>query len=145
MKKVREIILLVLLFIFSCQWGVLPATADTLTDRIVLGGATLSKAPLDVKAPEPGFVAARYGFSVAKDFVPYMGTGLAYTYQSDLKSGDITRIKAGVAAQVGFNYLLGDNVSLKLDYNYLAVSPDAPRGDSKPNPQSLGIGLHLKF
>ncbi len=144
MGQARRIIVFALLFVLSFAGGN-PAIADQLPEQIVLGGETLSKAPLDIKAPEPGFVTAKYGFKIAKDFVPYMGTGLAYTYQADSKSGDITRIKTGVAAQVGFNYLLGENLSLKLDYNYLTVSPDVLRGDPKPSPQSLGIGLHLKF
>ncbi|HEY5523419.1 MAG TPA: OmpW family outer membrane protein, partial [Desulfuromonadaceae bacterium] len=99
----------------------------------------------DVKAPEPGAVTAKYGFKIAKDFMPYMGTGLAYTYQPDIKSGDITRLKTGVAAQFGFSYLLGTNSTLNLDYKYLSVSPEQQRGDSKTTPQSLGIGLDIKF
>jgi outer membrane protein W len=105
----------------------------------------LTAAPPDAKAPEPGVVTAKYGFKIAKDFMPYMGTGLAFTYQPDIKTGDITRLKTGVAAQFGFNFLLGENSTLKMDYKYLSVSPDQPRGDSGPAPQSLGIGLDIKF
>ena len=74
-----------------------------------------------------------------------MGTGLAYTYQPDVRYGDITKFKAGVAAQFGFNYLIDTNSTLKLDYKYLSISPDLPRGDSKSPPQSVGIGLDIKF
>jgi outer membrane protein W len=121
-----------------------PACADELYQRFSLGGGRLTTAPTDAKAPEPGVVTARYGFSISKDFVSYMGTGLAYTYQPDMKSGDMTRLRTGVAAQFGFNYLLGTNSTLKLDYKYLAVSPELPRGDTR-TPQSLGIGLDIKF
>jgi outer membrane protein W len=110
-----------------------------------LGSGGLTAAPVDPKAPEPGVVTAKYGFNIAKDFIPYMGTGLAYTYQPDTRTGDITKFKTGVAAQFGFNYLLGTNSTLKLDYKYLAVSPDQARGDTKTPPQSLGIGLDIKF
>lgn len=105
----------------------------------------MTAAPTDAKAPEPGVVTARYGFRIAKDFVSYMGTGLAYTYQPDMKSGDVTRLRTGVAAQFGFNFLLGTNSTLKLDYKYLTVSPELPRGDTRTPPQSLGIGLDIRF
>lgn len=122
-----------------------PGSAEELFKQFSLGGGSLTAAPSDAKAPEPGVVTAKYGFKIAKDFMPYMGTGLAYTYQPDIKTGDITRLKTGVAAQFGFNYLLGENSTLKLDYKYLSVSPEQTRGDSRTAPQSLGIGLDIKF
>jgi len=120
-------------------------SAEELYQQFSLGGGRLTTAPSDAKAPEPGIVTAKYGFRIAKDFMPYMGTGLAYTYQPDTKTGDMTRLKTGVAAQVGFSYLLGENLTLKMDYKYLTVSPEQQRGDSRTAPQSLGIGLHIKF
>lgn len=122
-----------------------PVSAEELYQRFSLGGARLTTTPSDVKAPEPGIVTAKYGFKIAKDFLPYMGTGLAYTYQPDAKTGDVTRLKTGVAAQFGFNYLLGTGLTLKMDYKYLSVSPDQQHGDTKTTPQSLGIGLDIKF
>jgi outer membrane protein W len=122
-----------------------PGSAEELYQQFSLGGGRLTTAPSDAKAPEPGSVTAKYGFKIAKDFMPYMGTGVAYTYQPDAKTGDITRLKTGVAAQFGFNYLLGENSTLKLDYKYLSVSPEQQRGDSRTAPQSLGIGLDIKF
>lgn len=102
-------------------------------------------APVDAKAPDPGVVTAKYGFTIAKDFIPYMGTGVAYTYRSDAQTGDIINLKTGMAAQVGFNYLLGENLILKMDYKYLTVSPEQQHGDPRTAPQSLGIGLDIKF
>lgn len=122
-----------------------PCCAEELYQQFSLGGGSLTTAPPDAKVPEPGAVTARYGFRVAKDFMPYLGTGLAYTYKPDVRSGDITKLKTGVAAQFGFSYLLGANSTLKLDYKYLALPPDQQRGDSKATPQSLGIGLDIKF
>jgi outer membrane protein W len=122
-----------------------PAYAEELYQRFSIGGSSLTAAPTDSKAPEPGVVTAKYGFKIAKDFEPYMGTGLAYTYQPDTKTGDVTKLRTGVAAQVGFSYLLGTNSMLKFDYKYITVSPELPRGDSKISPQSLGIGLDIKF
>lgn len=120
-------------------------SAGEIYQQFSLGADSLSTAPSDAKAPEPGVVTAKYGFKFAKDFMPYMGTGLAYTYQPDLKTGDITKFKTGVAAQLGFKYLLGTNSTLKLDYKYLTLSPELPRGDSRTPPQSLGIGFDIKF
>lgn len=120
-------------------------SADELYHQFSLSGGNLTTAPADAKVPEPGLVTAKYGFKIAKDFLPYMGTGLAYTYQPDARTGDITRLRTGVAAQLGFNYLLGENLTFKVDYKYLAVTPELQRGDPKTTPQSLGIGLDLKF
>lgn len=131
-----------------CLFMLLPAShgsAEELYRHFSLAGGSLTTAPADAKEPEPGVVTAKYGFKIAKDFMPYMGTGLAYTYQPDVKSGDITRLKTGVAAQFGFNYLLGTHSVLKFDYKFLSVSPEQQRGDSRTPPQSLGIGLDIKF
>lgn len=122
------------------------AGADELYKQFSLSGANLTSAPADAKAPEPGIVTAKYGFKIAKDFMPYMGTGISYSYQPDARTGDITRLRTGVAAQLGFNYLLGENLTFKVDYKYLTVTPEQPRGgDPRNPPQSLGIGLDIKF
>jgi outer membrane protein W len=123
----------------------IPGAAEDFNRGLSLEGESLTIAPVDAKDPLPGVVTAKYGFKIARDFMPYVGTGLAYTFQPDLKTGDITKIKTGVAAQFGFNYLLGTNATLKFDYKYLSLSPEQPRGDSSTTPQSLGIGLDIKF
>ena len=122
----------------------LPATAEELYRQFSLGAGSLTTAPTDVKAPEPGIVTAKYGFRIAKDFMPYMGTGVAYSYQPDTKTGDSTKLKTGVAAQFGFSFLFATNSTLKLDYKYLSL-PDQQRGDPRTVPQSVGVGLDIKF
>ena len=122
-----------------------PGVAEELYQQFSLGGGRLTTAPSDVKAPEPGIVTAKYGFRIAKDFMPYMGTGLAYSYQPDTKTGDPIKLKTGVAAQLGFSFLFAPNSTLKLDYKYLSLSPEQQRGDPRSTPQSLGIGLDIKF
>ncbi|OGR30296.1 MAG: hypothetical protein A2X79_07610 [Desulfuromonadaceae bacterium GWB2_53_15] len=114
-------------------------------NRISLDYGRLTPAPADPKAPEPGGVTAKYGFSIAKDFKPYVGTGLAYSIQPQDKPGDPRKIRAGVAGQAGFSYLLGGNSSLNIDYKYFNIAPDATRGDSKSAPQSIGVGIEIKF
>ena len=145
MKHIQIYITAPLFLYFIMLLHVPVAFADEIYRQLSLGADSLSMAPSDAKSPEPGVVTAKYGFNIAKDFMPYMGTGLAYSYQPNSKTGDITNIKTGLAAQFGFNYLLGTNSTLKLDYKYLSVSPELPRGDSKTPPQSLGIGLDIKF
>lgn len=123
-----------------------PVGADELYKQFSLSGGNLTTAPADPKAPEPGVFTAKYGFKIAKDFMPYMGTGLSYSYQPDARTGDITRLRTGIAAQLGFNYLLGENLTFKVDYKYLTVAPELQRGiDPRTPPQSLGIGLDIKF
>jgi opacity protein-like surface antigen len=119
--------------------------AEDAIEQFSLGGGKLTMAPDDAKAPDPGIVTARYGFRVAKDFLPYFGTGVAYSYQPDAKSGDITHLKTGLAAQFGFHVNLGSNSTLKLDYKYLAITPDLPRGDTRTPPQSFGLGIDIRF
>lgn len=145
MKHLQKHIKVALFFCLVMQLPASPGSAEELLRKISLGGESLTMAPSDDKTPEPSVVTAKYGFRIARDLMPYVGTGLAYTYQSDMKTGDITNIKTGVAAQLGFNYLLGTNSTLKLDYKYLSLSPEQLRGDSRTTPQSLGIGLDIKF
>lgn len=145
MRYLQKYISILLFLLFALFRQVSPGFAEELFQQFSLGGGRLTSAPPDAKDPEPGAVTAKYGFKISKDFLPYMGTGLAYTYQPDAKTGEITGLKTGVAAQLGFNYLFGENSTLKLDYKYLSVSPEQQRGDSKSAPQSLGIGLDIKF
>ena len=138
-----KIALLLLCFIAPLQAA--SGHAEDLYQQFSLDGGRLTTAPVDAKAPEPGVVTAKYGFKISKDFMPYMGTGLAYAYQPDTKTGDMTRLRTGVAAQVGFSYFLNENLTLKFDYKYLTLAPEQQRGDTKSAPQSLGIGLQIKF
>ncbi|MDD2898118.1 MAG: hypothetical protein PHI31_05330 [Desulfuromonadaceae bacterium] len=133
-----------LAFIMVFMYVVMCRAADG-NHQFSLGGGHLTSAPSDAKEPEPGIVTARYGFKIAKDFMPYMGTGLAYTYQPDAWTGDITKLRTGMAAQFGFNYFFGINSILKLEYKYLTVTPEQQRSDLRTAPQSIGIGLDIKF
>lgn len=139
-KKILATVWLVSLVFVSVAW-----CSGENEHSFSLKHGTLTLAPLDLKAPEPGMVTARYGIRIAKDFVPYMGTGLAYSYHLENKPGDSIKIKAGVAGQAGFRYQIGTSSSLTLDYKYLYISPELTHSDSKSPPQSLGIGLDIHF
>lgn len=121
------------------------ASADEPVEGLSLGGATLAMTPPDPKISEHSVLTAKYGFKVAKDFLPYFGTGLAYTYQPDSRTGDITNLRTGIAAQIGFSYFLDTGLTLKLDYKYLSLPPEKSLGDARETPQSIGIGLDIKF
>lgn len=118
--------------------------ADETYKQFSLDAGSLNAAA-DKKVPAPGLVTANYSFEIAKDFLPYLGTGVAYSYKPDVKSGDIKNLRTGLATQLGFSYLISKKSMLKLDYKYLSLSPDPVRGDVRAIPQSLGIGLDVKF
>jgi outer membrane protein W len=124
--------------------------AEEVYKNFSLGYGNLNPVAADAKAPSPSVVTAKYGFSLAKDFWTYVGSGLAYTISLEGKPaipGDTSlRIKKGVAGEAGFKFLLGGNSSLSLDYKFLYLEPGALHGDgySAP-PQSLGVGLDIKF
>lgn len=129
--------------IFILAAGQVMAHADELIDRLHLDYGSVTSKIDDPKAPPPSLLTAKYGFKSLKGFTPYLGTGLAYTLQPSAKPGEKTKITTGIAGQAGFSYLLDENSSLNIDYNYLHLSPDQNHGDSPP--QSLGVGIKIKF
>lgn len=112
--------------------------------RFFLEYGTLSQAPAEAKAPVSGLLTALYGFGSAREFKPYLGTGLSYRIQPDSGPADATRIKTGLAGQAGFSYLLGGNSALKFDYKVFTVTPETAREPRTP-PQSIGVGVDIKF
>lgn len=119
--------------------------AEEFYRQFSLDYGSLTPAPADPKAPKPGGVTAKYGFSLARDFKTYVGTGLAYSIKPEARPWDTKKIRAGVAGQAGFRYLLGEDSSLSFDYKYFNITPDAAHGESKTPPQSIGIGLEIRF
>jgi outer membrane protein W len=116
------------------------------SERLSLGYSALTPAANDAKKPSPSALTVKYGFGLLKDVKPYVGTGLAYILPSETKPGENpARIKTGVAGQAGLKIDLGVSSSLNIDYKYLRVTPDQTRTDSGSTPQSIGIGLEIKF
>jgi len=115
-------------------------------NSLSLGHGSLSQLAMDAKAPSPNSLTIKYGFSLLKDIRPYVGTGVAYILPADAKSPDNTaKIKTGVAGTAGIKIDLGINSSLKIDYKYLHINSDQTGGNSGAAPQSIGIGLEIKF
>ena len=112
-------------------------------DGFTLGTGTLQPVTTDTAGKNPGVLTAKYGFSLLKDFTPYIGTGVAYILPQDVGITDAsTKLKTGVAGQAGVSFNLGINSALVLDYKYLRLNTDP--SNSAP-PQSVGIGVNIKF
>jgi len=113
---------------FSLDYGSLQPVVTTATDK------------------HPGVLTAKYGFSLLKDFTPYVGTGLAYILPQEAVVIDTsTKLKTGLAGQAGVSFKLGGKSSLNIDYKYLHFINDPPNSDKGTPPQSVGIGVNIKF
>jgi len=123
--------------------GVSHTFAEDVISHLSVGHDQFTLAAPDPKAPLPAVIGATYGFSVSKGFKPYLGTGIAYTLLPEVKPTDIMKLKTGVAAQAGASYQLGGNFSLRLDYKYLYLAPEARQNDTSP--QSIGVCVNIKF
>jgi outer membrane protein W len=119
--------------------------AGEVNDGFALGSGTLQPVTTDTAGKNPGVLTAKYGFSLLKDFTPYIGTGVAYVLPQDAGLIDTsTKLKTGLAGQAGVSFNLGINSALVIDYKYLRLTND-PTYSGNPTPQSLGIGVKIKF
>ncbi|GFE60466.1 outer membrane protein [Geobacter sp. AOG2] len=120
--------------------------ADDGKEGFSLGYATLQPVATDTTDKHPGVLTAKYGFSLLKDITPYVGTGLAYVLPQETVVTDTpTKLKTGLAGQAGVSFNLGGNSSLVIDYKYLHFANDTPNSDKGTPPQSVGIGVNIKF
>ena len=120
--------------------------AGDVKDGFMLGSGTLQPVTTDTAGRNPGVLTAKYGFSLLKDFTPYIGTGLAYILPQEAGVTDAsTKLKTGVAGQAGVSFNLGVNSALVIDYKYLRLTNDPANSDKSTPPQSLGIGVNIKF
>ncbi len=120
--------------------------ASDVKDGFTLGSGTLQPVTTDIVGKDPGVLTAKYGFSLLKDFTPYIGTGLAYVLPQENSVTDTsTKLKTGVAGQAGVRFNLGINSALVIDYKYLRLTNDPSNSDKGTTPQSLGIGVNIKF
>ena len=114
-------------------------------DGFMLGTGALQPVTTDIAGKNPGVLTAKYGFSLLKDFTPYIGTGLAYILPQEAGVTDTsTKLKTGLAGQAGVSFNLGVNSALVIDYKYLRLTND-PTNSGNTTPQSLGIGVNIKF
>jgi outer membrane protein W len=127
----------------SAMLNVAVCHAADVKNGFTLGSGTLQPVTTDTVGKNPGVLTAKYGFSLMKDFTPYIGTGVAYVLPQDVGVSDAsTKLKTGLAGQAGVSFNLGINSALVLDYKYLRLNTDPT--NSAP-PQSVGIGVNIKF
>lgn len=132
--------------VFATFVAVSPSQADEILNHLSLGYDKLDGSIYsDPKAPTTKSLTANYGFNGVIGVKPYLGTGLAVTVQPDIKPGDNSKMNAGFAGKAGLLFQLDNNTSLNVDYKYLTISPETARGDNNSRPQSIGIGLDIKF
>lgn len=130
--------------LLTLTMGTIACAGDS--ERLSLGYGSLRPVGDDAKTPSPSSLTVKYGFGLLKDITPYIGTGVAYVLPPDAKPGESqARIKTGLAGQAGMKINLGAGSWLKIDYQYLRVTPDQTRSDSGSPPQSIGVGLEIKF
>lgn len=113
--------------------------------RVSLGYGSLTPLRADPKSQQFGALTARYRLGSTGNLRPYLGTGLAYSYQPAPDPASPAKIKAGVAGQAGFSYLLGEKASLDFDYKLLEMAPDSTRSSGSKSPQSFGVGVKVQF
>ncbi|UCV14471.1 OmpW/AlkL family protein [Quatrionicoccus australiensis] len=108
-----------------------------------------------IKALPPSLLL-QYHFTDLGAFKPYVGAGLNYTIFTDRKNigatADVDSSSWGLAAQVGFDYLIDKNWSVNLDVKYIQMSTDvhltgggAKLGKVDLNPITAGVGVGYRF
>ena len=141
--------LLLNIFVTMLTWiplmGITGTFAGDDLSRLSFGYGSPTPSRIDTRTQQFGHLTAKYRLGSTEYFKPYVGTGLAYSYQPDLNPGTTTKLRTGVAGQAGFSYLLGEKSTLNLDYKFLDLASDTVRGNSSSNPQSVGLGLEIKF
>lgn len=106
----------------------------------------------------PATVTAQYHFTNFGAFKPYVGAGVNYSiyFKEDDGPGiSGLRLKnsVGVAAQVGFDYMIDEHWGLNFDLKKIYMEPKIKltagaadvRGKAKINPWVTGVGLAYRF
>mgnify|MGYP000155531950 CR=1 FL=1 len=124
-----------------------PQTVD-----ITIGGVKQGK----IKALPPSLLV-QYHFTNFGAFKPYVGAGVNFTIFSSRDNilGGAAKVdgtSAGLAAQVGFDYMLSKNWGLNLDVKYIQMSTDVTLtasgtniGKLDLNPITAGLGVTYRF
>lgn len=103
----------------------------------------------------PPSLLIQYHFTQMGAFKPYVGAGVNYTIftrKGNIAGGAATieDSSLGLAAQVGFDYMLTKNVSLNVDVKYLQMKTDVELlgnkvGKLELNPITAGVGVGYRF
>lgn len=122
-----------------------PQTVD-----VTASGAQIGK----IRALPPSLMA-QYHFTDLGNFKPYVGLGLNYTLfmSRDNIAGGAASVESssfGLAAQVGFDYMINKNWGVNLDVKYIQMATDvsvggATIGKLDLNPITAGVGVSYRF
>lgn len=109
-----------------------------------------------IKALPPSLLV-QYHFTDLGAFKPYVGAGVNYTIFSKRKNFDVPgaevevdKTSFGLAAQVGFDYVIDKNWSVNLDVKYIQMDTDVKINGGKVgkvelNPITAGVGVGYRF
>ena len=116
----------------------------------IAGLGTLGKAWL-----LPPTLTLQYHFTQFGAFKPYIGFGVNYTLFYGEEHGSMFRFRmrdtVGVAAQVGFDYMINKNWGFNVDVKKIWLEPNvsvgsgAVTGKVKIDPWLIGAGITYKF
>lgn len=103
----------------------------------------------------PPSLLIQYHFTQFGAFKPYVGAGVNYTIftrKGNIAGGAATIEDSsfGLAAQVGFDYMLDKNWSVNLDVKYIQMQTDVELlgnkvGKLELNPITAGVGVGYRF
>ena len=139
---------------WSSEWLLTLPNSQTLTvEHSALGAALV----LGTFRQLPSMLTLQYDFLPEDALQPYLGLGLNVTLISDVRlflprggTLDLDRIRAGPAAQVGFDYRLTGEWYLNADVKWAMVRPevrlDGVRlSEVRIDPLLFGVGLGYRF
>lgn len=122
-------------YMFTDNWAVELLVATPFEHDLTLDGGALGGTPLGDLKHLPPTVSLQYHFDTDSAFKPYVGLGLNYTFffsedpSSEAKALGITDIDLddsfGPAAQVGFDYEIGDHWLVNADVRYIQIETTA--------------------
>jgi opacity protein-like surface antigen len=116
------------------------------SERFSLGHDVLSSSESDRRSSAIGTLTGKCGTISNDAFKPFIGAGLAYSIDQELKgSNPATRVKSGLAYQVGFSYILNNKSSLDVKFDQLNIKADSHHQVNDTTPSSCSLGLKIKF
>lgn len=119
-------------YMIDSNWGVELLAATPFSHDVKATGALSSVGKIATVKQLPPTLSAIYHFNTDSAITPYIGVGVNYTifFQEDGK-GAFADSKVdldasfGLAAQVGFDFDLGDNLLLNASVRYIDIDTDA--------------------
>ncbi len=127
------------------------------TKHDIHGTGTLGGVALGSTWLLPPTLTLQYHFTNFGAFKPYVGAGVNYTIPFSTKPDGVTLTQLsisnafGVAAQVGFDYMVNANWGINVDVKKLWLDPNwsanngALTGKARLDPWLVGVGITYRF